>query len=179
MLKCDTIILDRESKSDTIPIKRILRKKTQDVTIIDEKVLEVVNNLRDTLWAYPFCVGLSAPQIGESYSISVVNVERENKENDLILINPKILSESGKKDRKRESCMSVWGKMGEVERRDKIVLEYQDLDMKTHQESFSGFKSRAIQHEIDHLNGIIYSDKIVSNQELQIAEFFNDYKIIK
>jgi peptide deformylase len=156
----------------------VLRTKAEYVYELSQDILETIQDLRDTLWAYPFCIGLSAPQIGKSYSISVVNIEKKDKEMDLVLINPQILETSGKKDKKRESCMSVWGKSGEVERRDKILVEYLDINLDTHMENFSGFKSRAIQHEIDHLNGIVYTDKLVPNKELQTAEFFNDYKII-
>ncbi len=157
----------------------LLRTPTEAVTEIDKKIINIVTDLRDTLWAYPFCVGLSAPQIGEGLAISVVNVDRTDKEKDLILINPQILEQSGKKDKKRESCMSVWGKMGVVERRDKILLRYQDLDFNTVERSFEGFESRAIQHEVDHLKGVIYSDKLALGDELQDAEFFNNYEIIK
>ena len=159
--------------------EKVLRNKSQTVNKVDEKILEIINNLRDTLWAYPFCIGLSAPQIGESYAISIINVEKRNRNDDLILINPHIIEYSGKKDKKRESCMSVWGKSGEVERRDKIVIKYQDMNLNYQTKSFAGFMSRAVQHEIDHLNGILYSDKLVENRELQIADIFNNYNIIK
>lgn len=158
---------------------KFLRKQTEKVNIINEEILRVINDLRDTLWAYPICVGLSAPQIGESYSISVINVEKKDRSADLIMINPVILEQSGKKDKKRESCMSVWGKMGEVERRDKILVQYLDLEMNVIQRRFEGFYSRAVQHEIDHLNGIIYLDKLVSGEELREAALFSDYEIIK
>lgn len=156
-----------------------LRTSTKPVVEINEEVLNVINDLRDTLRAYPFCIGLSAPQIGESYAISVLNFEHSDEKDDKILINPHILSLSGKKDKKRESCMSVWGYMGEVERRDKVEIEYLDLDMNLRRESFEGFNARAIQHEIDHLNGIVYYDKMVDKNKLLKANFFDEYKILK
>ena len=75
--------------------------------------------------------------------------------------------------------MSVWGKTGEVERRDKIDIEYQNEQLELVKAVYSGFQSRAIQHEIDHLNGILYSDKILPGSELQKADFFDEFSIIE
>lgn len=155
-----------------------LRNPATPIEKITEEVQQIIVDLRDTLWAYPFSVGLSAPQIGQSYAISVINPTRESPENDQILINPKIISTSGKKDRKRESCMSVWGEMGEVERRDKVVIEFRDEDFNLKQITFTNFESRVIQHEIDHLNGILFSDKLINDSALQHADFFDNYSII-
>lgn len=158
---------------------KFLRTPAIPISKINAEVLKVIDDLRDTLRAYPFCIGLSAPQIGESYAISVLNFEHSGADDDKILINPCIISASGKKDKKRESCMSVWGYMGEVERRDKVEIEYCDLDMALCREIFEGFNARTVQHEIDHLNGIVYYDKIVDKNKLFKANFFDNYKIIK
>lgn len=155
-----------------------LRKQVKQVENMTEEIQQVIIDLRDTLWAYPFCVGLSAPQIGQPYAISVVNPTRESRESDQVIINPKVINISGKKDRKRESCMSIWGEMGEVERRDKIIIEYRDEMFNLKQITYTGFESRAIQHELDHLNGILYSDKLIDNSALQHADFFDGYTII-
>lgn len=155
-----------------------LHRKAIPVDTINDEILNIIQDLRDTLWAYPFCLGLSAPQIGSKYAISVVNPSREAADNDLVLINPKIITLSGKKDRKRESCMSVWGKMGEVERKSKIVLEYKDIDFQVRQINFSGFEARVVQHELDHLEGILYSDRLYEESTLQKADFFDGYEII-
>ena len=157
----------------------ILHSPTVPVHEMTNEIRMIIQDLKDTLWVYPFCRGLSAPQIGYSYSISVINIKRESPDNDLVFINPKIVKASGKKDKKRESCMSVWGKMGEVERRDKIDITYQNEDLKLIYASYTGFLSRAIQHEIDHLSGILYSDKIVPGTELQTADFFDRFSIIE
>ena len=155
-----------------------LHTSVKQIDKLTDEVRQIIIDLRDTLWAYPFSVGLSAPQIGIPYAISVINPNRESRDADQIIINPSIISMSGKKDRKRESCMSVWGKMGEVERRDKITLEYRDEMFNLCQSTYTGFISRVIQHEIDHLNGILYSDKIIENSVLQHANFFDEYSII-
>lgn len=107
----------------------------------------------------PLCVGLAANQIGQNLRIAVV--ERPDKE-PLVLLNPTIVSASGKKDKKRESCMSVWGLTAEVERRTKVRVAYQDLDLAPHEETFEGFLARVVQHEIDHLVGVLYVDVAVT-----------------
>lgn len=155
-----------------------LRTETNVVKSMTKEVQQIIRDLKDTLWAYPFCVGLSAPQIGQPYAISVINLERESPENDQVLINPKVISLTGKKDRKRESCMSVWGEMGEVERRDKLVIEYRNENFDLMQTTYTGFASRAVQHELDHLAGILYTDKLFQDSVLQHASFFDEYSII-
>lgn len=172
-------ILQIKQSGGSLYYDEFLRTVATPVTVVDSKVLKVIEDLRETLRAYPFCIGLSAPQIGESCAISVLNFDHSLKENDMILINPRIVSISGKKDKKRESCMSVWGYMGEVERRDKVEIEYFDLDMNIQTECFEGFNARAIQHEIDHLNGVVYYDRMLDKTKLLKANFFEEYKIIK
>lgn len=171
-------IVQSKESGGTDREEELLHCKAVPVDVINEEILSIIQDLRDTLWAYPFCTGLSAPQIGSKYAISVINLNRETVNDDMVLINPIIISLSGKKDRKRESCMSVWGKMGEVERRSKISLEYRDIDFQVRQASFSGFESRVIQHELDHLEGILYSDRLCGDSTLQKADFFERYEII-
>lgn len=163
-----------DEKSDAF-----LHTATNTVENMTEEIQQIIQDLKDTLWAYPFCVGLSAPQIGIPYSISVINTTRDSPESSQVIINPRIISLSGKKDRKRESCMSVWGEMGEVERRDKLVLEYRDERFDLKEISYTGFLSRAVQHELDHLSGVLYSDKLYQNTDLQHANFFDEYSIIE
>lgn len=155
-----------------------LHKGVKQVDKIDESVLSAIQDLQDTLNAYPFCMGLSAPQIGIDYAISIIKLRNENEKNELILINPVITNTSGKKDKKRESCMSVWGKAGEVQRRDKISLIYRDIDFNEKHLECSGILSRTIQHEIDHLHGVLYPEKIVDGTSLRHADFYDSYTIL-
>jgi len=156
-----------------------LRTPAKKVEAISGEVNQIIDDLRDTMWAYPICAGLSAPQIGYPYAISVIKVNRESRDEDLILINPTIISTSGKKDKKRESCMSLWGDVGEVERRDKISLDYFDGNFNEQHLECSGYESRTIQHEIDHLNGILYIDRMNDDAQVGHADFFDKYQIIE
>lgn len=157
--------------------ERVLRSETIPVEALDEACLRTIQDMRDTIKEYPFCVGLSAPQIGSSLSISIIDTNKLGKEGDLVMINPKILETKGKKDKKRESCMSVWGKQAEVERRDKVLVEYLDESFQKVQREFSGYESRCVQHEIDHLNGVLYIDRLKPDATLSEASFFNDYSV--
>ena len=144
-------ILQSSISGGDIAEDKILHSKAKNVDMMSDEIEQLICNLRDTLWAYPFCVGISAPQIGCDYAVSVVNFNHESKGEDLILINPVILETSGKKDKKRESCMSVWGKMGEVERRAKITIEFMDEFFETKQLSYNGFAARVIQLSLIHI----------------------------
>ncbi len=153
----------------------LLRSPAREICEINEQCMRIISDMRDTIASYPFCRGLSAPQIGESLAISIIDMDHSGPEGDLVLINPIILETKGKKDKKRESCMSVWGKQGEIERRDKVLVEYRDINFQIIQREFSGYESRCIQHEIDHLRGVIYIDKLVPGAELSEAPFFGDF----
>ena len=157
--------------------EKILRQVTQEVSGMDELCLQTIADMRDTISYYPFCRGLSAPQIGISLAISVIDINHAGIGEDLVMINPRIIETKGKKDKKRESCMSLWGKQGEVERRDKVVVEYNDEQFNSVTKEFSGFESRCIQHEIDHLNGVLYADKLTAGSSLSDAVYFNEYPI--
>lgn len=123
-------------------------------------VQSVVTDLLATMAYQELCVGLAANQIGERFRVAVV--QRPDQE-PLVMINPTIVSLTGKKDRKRESCMSVWGLTADVERRSKVAVAYQDDRLNAHEEVFEGFLGRVVQHEIDHLDGVLYTDRATSS----------------
>lgn len=138
------------------------------ILIVPDNVQEaqdVASDLLDTMKSQPLAVGLSANQIGSPLSVAVMRVDS----GELVMFNPRILGTSGKKDRKRESCMSVWGKTGEVERRDKVRLQFETVNLETEELELRGFAGRVAQHEVDHLNGLVYTRLVrggVSHTEL-------------
>lgn len=133
----------------------------------------IVADLIDTMKSQPLCVGLAANQIGSNLRVAVIQDE-DNDAGVVIMYNPEIIQLSGKKDKKRESCMSVWGFSGEVERRYKVVVRYCSSDLVAAERTFTGFPARIVQHEIDHLNGILYCDH-VSPGGLQATDLFDNY----
>jgi peptide deformylase len=153
-------------------MEKILTQPARVVTDFDEYLHRLIGDLRDTMWRHEICVGLAAPQVGEDLRVAVVNWERGSRDDDLILINPIVMNTSGKKDLKRESCMSLWGLTGDVERRDKVSIRYADESGQQKSASFEGFGARAVQHEIDHLDGVLYRRRLKAEAELRPIDIF-------
>jgi peptide deformylase len=153
----------------------ILRNKSTEVDKISTVVKILVENMIDTLRTKPG-VGIAAPQLGINKRIIVIEsrgVERENGEiNDIlplqVLINPTILKFSREKIEMEEGCFSIPNCFGPVERPKKIKVVALDLDGKKISINASGFLSRVIQHETDHLDGILFTDYIKDKSKIKI-----------
>lgn len=157
-----------------VATEQMLTTATKQVTNFDEVLRALVTDLRDTMWHHSICVGLAAPQIGCNVRVAVVNTSRDAREDDLVLVNPVVMNVSGKKDTKRESCMSMWGLCGDVERKDKISVRYTDEEGHAQVTTFDGFTARAVQHEIDHLEGIMYRKRLKAGAELAHTDLFDN-----
>lgn len=149
-----------------------LRSKSTEVTSFDDELQSIIDDLIETLEKSKIAVGLSAPQVGILLRISLINLDLERKQPTIILINPKIILLSGKKDKKKESCLSIPGYRGEVERRYKLEIEAKDRFSKSHKIKAEGFLARVIQHEIDHLDGILCIDRMKDLNKLEPVDFF-------
>lgn len=144
----------------------VLKKMARPVTAIDEEIRQLADDLIDSMRAGPGSVGVAAPQIGVSLRVCVVDVSNsklgmENNHGLLVLVNPEIVARDGAAVM-REGCMSVPDYTGEVERATGITLRYLDGDGVVREIVASGFEAVAIQHEMDHLDGILFLDRIVS-----------------
>jgi peptide deformylase len=148
----------------TIP-NLILKQTCSAVDNINDSVKNLINDMQDTMNNSGYCVGIAAPQVGVSSRIIVVNVSlnpKPHRNNGLVvMINPAITYASGKL-KSREGCLSVPNFTGNVLRNDKITVEYLDTNGTKKILKTSGFESIVIQHEIDHLNGIVFLDKVSS-----------------
>ena len=151
-----------------------LRVPSQEVSDFGESFQKIVDDLIETLKYHKIAIGLSAPQVGIPSRLSVINLNKEKVEPTLIIVNPKILLISGKKDKKKESCMSLPHFRGEVERKYKISISYQDRFGKSNHLEAEGFLARVLCHEIDHLEGILYVDRMKSLSELEPVDFFKN-----
>jgi len=149
-----------------------LRLKSTEVTSFDDELQSIIDDLIETLEKSKIAVGLSAPQVGILLRISLINLDLERKEPTIVLINPNIVSLTGKKDKKKESCLSIPGYRGEVERRYKIQVEAKDRFGRPQKIQAKGFLARVIQHEIDHLNGVLYIDRMEDVNALEPVDFF-------
>ncbi len=140
-----------------------LKSKTAAVVISDPAVQTVVQDLLDTLAASPG-VALAAPQIGHPVQVIVVDVSRKKGETGhglTVLLNPVILAVEGRKIL-REGCLSVPDYTGNVLRHQQAIVEGLAPDGRVITMSTSGFEALAFQHEVDHLHGTLFLDRIQS-----------------
>jgi len=134
------------------PILRKKAKRIEDVS--DDEVQKLIPELTD-LMLRSDGLGIAAPQVAKSIRLIVVRVRDDN----LALINPKIISRSILKEIDEEGCLSVPNVYGQVKRCKKITVKYQDPQGKLRKLSGQGLLARVIQHETDHLDGVLFIDK--------------------
>lgn len=143
----------------TIPGENsLLRQRSKEVTTFDKSVQKTVLDLTDTMEAQtdPIGLGLSAPQIGVFKRIFIARVRNKIKH----FINPKVLKFSKKEIALMEGCFSVPDLYGHVTRPAEIDLESQDMHGKKQKARYIGLPARIIQHEIDHLDGVLFIDHV-------------------
>lgn len=150
-----------------------LRQKSQSVTTFDKSVSQIITDLTDTIEAQtdPIGLGLSAPQIGVFKRIFVARVRNKIKS----FVNPVIIKFSKKEADIMEGCFSVPNLYGHVIRPAEIDLKSQDAHGKTQQTHYKGMAGRIIQHELDHLDGILFIDH-VHNQNGKVFKVKKDKK---
>jgi peptide deformylase len=144
----------------------ILRKKTKRVTTIDKSIKKLVADMRETLHADTGRVGLAAPQVGVSLRITVICLPEEE---DIILINGEIARRKGQR-LVSEGCLSIPGYVGQVLRSESVTAKGLDLKGKEIRIKGEELLAQALEHEIDHLNGVLYIDKLDSPESLRKIE---------
>ena len=137
------------------PILRQKSKPLDSALILSSAMQKFFDNLSDIM-SQADGAGLAAPQINQLIRVVAINIDGQAK----IIINPKIVKKSWLKDILEEGCLSIPGVYGKVKRPKKITLEYIDRQGKLHKSKFKNMTARIIQHEIDHLDGILFIDKI-------------------
>ncbi len=137
-----------------------LRKISVPITTFDSKLHKLLNDMADTMYDAPG-VGLAAPQVGESVRVIVFDVNfQEDKGRDIKeFVNPKIVVSEGMQ-LSEEGCLSVPGFTGSVKRKQKVIIEYLDRKGNRIVVEASGLLSRVLQHEIDHLDGVLFFDRM-------------------
>ncbi len=141
----------------------VLRQKTEEVKNIDIEIKKLVDNMFQTMHATGNGVGLAANQVGISKSLFIVDLsasEEEHRQSPIILINPKIEYYSDDIVEELEGCLSIPQLYEKVPRSKSILVKYYDLNEKENSLEASDFLARVIQHEFDHLQGIIFFDRI-------------------
>lgn len=133
----------------------LLRKKSKEVDKFDAKLHQLIDDMIDTLH-YAEGLGLAAPQVGVLKRVCIVEYDEQRYE----LVNPVLIKSSGKCV-DNEGCLSVVGFRGMVERPEKIDIEYFDRNGKKQSLHAEGYFARVFLHEMDHLDGILFADKMI------------------
>ena len=144
----------------------VLKTLCRPVDVIDQEIADLIRDLIDTMREGPGSVGVAAPQIGVTLRVCVVDVSanrlgKENNHGLLVLVNPEIVAREGAAVM-REGCMSVPDYTGDVERATSVTLAFLNGDGVKREITAYGFEAVAIQHEMDHLDGTLFLDRIAS-----------------
>ncbi len=143
-----------------------LKRVSEPVESFDLELRAFIADLEDTRRAGPAAVGIAAPQVGRHQRILIVDVSGRPKTAShgyLVLINPEITHWEGF-EIGREGCLSVPDFTGNVIRATRIKLRAQDPEGEAHTYAMEGFEARAVQHELDHLDGLLFVDRVVSRR---------------
>ena len=148
----------------TLP-KPILRQKSKRVKNIDGSIRKLAGDMIETMHAASG-VGLAAPQVGVPLRVIVLGMPEEE---DFVLINPEIVRKVGER-LVTEGCLSVPGYFGEIQRAQRVTVKGKDLSGKEIRIKAEELLAQALEHEIDHLNGVLYIDYLESNDKLHKVE---------
>jgi len=143
----------------------VLRQKSKRVPTIDGSIEKLAANMQETMHAASGA-GLAAPQVGVPLRVVVIGMPEEE---DIILINPQILRKTGERV-VIEGCLSVPGYAGEIKRAESVRVKALDLNGKEIRLKANELLAQALEHEIDHLNGILYVDHLESPDKLRKIE---------
>ena len=139
-----------------------LKKKSRPVGSVDAEVRRLMDDMLETMYEAPG-IGLAAPQLGELKRVIVLDIDREDvKTGPLFMANPEIVEASDEDATYEEGCLSVPEHYSDVVRPAKVTVRYLDRDGETKELACEGLLSTCVQHEIDHLDGILFIDHISS-----------------
>lgn len=152
----------------------ILRKKARTIEIFDDELELFAKQFTRAMLEHDG-VGLAGPQVGRSERIIAINIDKKDLKGlkfpmPMVLINPDIIEMSFDKVEANEACLSVPGKIAPVSRSEQVVVNAQDLDGKNIHLDVNGWFARVLQHEIDHLNGILFIDRVTEKDKISDYE---------
>lgn len=144
----------------------VLKRKAKRVRNIDGSIQKLIGDMIETLRSVPGRVGLAAPQIGVSLRVIVIGLPDEE---DIVLVNPEIVKKTGERSID-EGCLSVPGYIGQVKRAESITVKGRNQNGKAIRIKADGLLAQALEHEIDHINGVLYIDHLESVDALHKIE---------
>lgn len=142
---------------------KLLRKKSKAINKITPEIKKLADDMFETLYSSNERVGVAAPQVGHLKQMVVIDVSK-NRDCPVLLINPKIISSKGEV-LSTESCLSVPGVEGTVKRKETIIVRSRNINDEMIEFEAGGFFAICIQHELDHLKGVLFIDKLVPDHE--------------
>ncbi|MCS7231435.1 MAG: peptide deformylase [Elusimicrobiota bacterium] len=152
----------------------LLKKRLSHVEKFDSELKFIVRDMFETMYAYNG-IGLAANQVGLDLQIVIVDIGYKEKNKSippLVLINPKITKSSNKKVIAEEGCLSFPGYYDNVKRAESIVVEYYDINGKKKELIAKNLLSRVLQHEIDHINGVSFIQRMSPDKQLKFYAFY-------
>lgn len=168
----------------------LLRQKARQLTkdeIKTSDIQELIESLKETVGTKKYGVGLAAPQVGHSVAISVIAIKPTPNRPTVepfsaVIINPEIIETHGRRTQLWEGCISV-GKntdtlFAKVPRYKKVTLRWLDENAELHEEELTDFPAHVAQHETDHLNGVIFVDRVKDSSTFMMADEYRQ-RIVK
>ena len=159
----------------------VLKKRATDINKDYEGLESLINNMWETMYA-AHGVGIAAPQIGVSVRLFIIDsiqiMEEEKKAEGIkkVFINAQIIEETGELWSYEEGCLSIPNIRGDVERQQKVRIQYLDENFEKHDEIYEGINARVIQHEYDHIEGVLFVEKLKPLKKKLIQRKLNDIK---
>lgn len=138
----------------------VLKQKSVKVDVVDDELRQFLDDMLETMYDSKGC-GLAAPQVGVLKRVVVIDIAHEGEDpNPIYMVNPEIVWKSEEKEVGEEGCLSIPGQRAQVERYKAVKVKYVDYDGKNQELEADDFLAIAVQHELDHLDGILYIDHI-------------------
>jgi peptide deformylase len=146
----------------------ILRQKARGLSseeILSDEIQTLLKDMKYTLENKKYGIGLAAPQVGKSLALTFIGLKPTPTRPDLpikdmVAINPKLIKTYGKKEPMWEGCISFGDPYAKAERYKKVRVKWQDENAREHEKDFDGILAHVLQHEVDHLNGVLFVDRV-------------------
>jgi len=153
----------------------ILKKKCRNVKEI-YKLNDIIKNMFDSMYEADG-IGLAANQVGINMNLFIIDITHtEETDQTFVFVNSEIISRQGNEKVYQEGCLSLPGVALDVKRPENVTIKYQTLDEKWHENEFGGLMARAIQHEVDHLNGVFIVDRVSASEKIK---YQNQLKVLE
>ena len=155
---------------------KILRQKSLIVESVDENIQKLMDDMLDTMYAAPG-IGLAAIQVGVPKRVIVLDIARKDSpKNPMFFVNPEIINKSKNNSTYEEGCLSVPGQFAEIDRPDQCHIKYLDYYGQPQEIKAEGMLATCIQHEIDHLEGILFIDHLSKLKKSMIIKKLSKQK---